>query len=187
MSWLDGFGLGGDHFRANIGMPENHPSGLIMFNRDPRNGKKKPDAYAGIVLDVSPGCSTVKIGDNVVFERWEWQQYDVDNEQIVARERDLIIVNNEPMPGYLIFRLEDLSPERTKLIVPHTYEKPKSPSLAGQVVASGVRDINIGENYIFQAMDSYQYHYGNGLMAFRVNRGAELLAQYDKQPILEVV
>lgn len=185
---MEGFSLGGDHFKASIALPANHPSGIILFNRDPRNGKKKPDAYAGIVLDASLGCRYVKIGDNVVFERWDWQQHDVDDEQIVARERDLIVVNDQPVPGYIIFQLEDLNPSKTSLVVPHTYEKPKSPSLCGMVMASGVKDVNPGERYIFQADDNcHQFHYGNGLMAFRVNRGADILAKYEKQPILEVV
>lgn len=187
MDFLEGKTLAGDHFKANIAFEENHPSGLVLFNRDPRRGKKKPDAYAGVVLDASPNCKYAKIGDNIVFERWDWQQFDLDDEKIIARERELIIVNDEPVPGYIIFQLEDLSPEKTKLIVPHTYEKPTAKTLAGKVLASGVESVLVGENYIFQRSDDYQFHYGDGRMAFRVNRGSDLLALYEKQAVLEVI
>lgn len=179
--------LSGDHFIASILLPEDHSSGIKLFNRDPRNVKKKPDAYAGKILEASSSCELVKVGDNVVFERWEWQQFNLDDARIVARERELIVINDQPAPGYIVFQLEDLNKPKINIILPDTIEKPKPHFLSGKVVASGVKDINIGENYIFQAMDSYQYHYGNGLMAFRVNRGADILARYDYFPVLEVV
>jgi co-chaperonin GroES (HSP10) len=186
-NWFDGYDLSGDHFKASIALPANHPSGIVLFNRDPRSAKKKPDAYAGVILDVSPGCEMVKIGDNVVFERWDWQQYDVDDEKIIARERDLVVVNDTPVPGYIIFRLEDLAEKKTEIIIPQTVDKPKHPTLAGIVVASGVKDILPGEGYIFEQYDQYQFYYGNGLMAFRVNRGADIIARYDREPVLEVI
>lgn len=179
MELLDGYSLGGDYFKASIALEGNHPSGITLLNKDPRSGKKKPDAYAGIILDVSSNCKLLKIGDNVVFERWDWQQFDLNEEQIAARERDLIVVNDEPVAGYIIFQIEDLNKKKTDLIIPQTIEKQKTATLFGKVVASGVKDVNVGERYIFEHMDSYQYYYGNGLMAFRVNRGAELIAKYE--------
>lgn len=189
MSWLDESILAGDHFLVKLAIPEKTESGLVIpdSTRDYRKKRDKPDAYAGIVLDVSPGCDWAKIGDNVVYERWSWQQFSLDSERMIARERDLIIINEQPVNGYIIFDLEDLSPIKANIALPQTLERPKPQVLSGKVVASGVRDINSGENYIFQRMDSYQFHYGDGRMAFRVNKGADILASYEKVPVLEVV
>lgn len=182
MSWYEdykgkGFSLGGTHFVVDISYSQP-TSGLILTNVDPRRQYRKPDAYAGKVLEVSSECRSVRIGDNIIFERWDWNQFNINEKLIVAREKELIIINEEPVSGYIIFKLEQ-EKETSKIFIPHTYKKERPKFLNGEVLASGVKDINVGEGYFFEAMDSYQYHYGDGRMAFRVNRGAALLIKYD--------
>jgi hypothetical protein len=180
MNVLEGFSLAGDHFIASISMPERDELGIIRWNRDPRKAKKKPDTYSGVVLEVSPSCQYVKVGDQVVFERWEWGQVNLDDDRILVAERDLIIINDVPYTGYLIFKLEDLSPRKENgVLLPQTHENSDKPALCGEVLASGVSDISPGEHYIFQRHDRNQYYYGDGRMAFRINRGADILAKYD--------
>lgn len=192
MFWLDGYpltSLAGDHFLADIALSSHSKAGIILPERDPRRQKKKPDAYAGKILDVSPWCERVKKDDLVVFERWDWQQEDARNERIIARERDLIIVNEKPCSDYIIFQLEDLSYIRPTLsqLIPQTMEKSKPAALAGVVISSSVDGYNEGERYIFQYMDSYQFHYGDGRVAFRYGKGADILAKYESTGVLEVV
>lgn len=180
MSFIDEITLAGDHFLVLLDIPEEQ-NGLIIpdSTKDYRKKRDKPDAYSGVVLDISPNCKHAKIGDNVVFERWDWQQVSVDDKRLVVRERDLIIVNEQPINGYIIFQTEDLSPIKTNVVLPGAYEKPKQAYLAGKVLASGVYGIEPGQNYIFERMDSYQFAYGDGRVAFRVNKGADLLASYE--------
>lgn len=179
IDYFDGFKLVGKNFKASIALPDNHPSGIVLFDKDPRKGKKRPDAYAGVVLDVGNSCDLVKIGDNVVIERWDWKQVDLPQEQIVAREKELLVVNDVPVNDCVIFQLEDLDFTTTKLIVPHTYEKPPKAALYGEVLASSYPGVLVGEKYIFEKLDSNQYHYGDGRMAFRVQGDWNLLAKYE--------
>jgi len=179
IDYMEGFTLAGPNFKASIALPDNHPSGIVLFDKDPRKGKKRPDAYAGVVLDVGSSCSLVKIGDNVVFERWDWKQLDLPQEQIVAREREILVVNDQPVNNVVIFQLEDLDFKTTQILVPHTYEKPPKAALFGKVVASDYVGVSVGERYIFEKLDSNQYYYGDGRMAFRVQGDWNLLAKYE--------
>lgn len=179
MNYLEGYKLSGPHFKASIALPENRPSGLKLLNNDPRSGKRRPDAYAGVIVDVGNRCDLVKIGDNVVFERWDWKQLDLDDSMIVSREKEVLIVNDEPVQNCVIFQLEDLDFKQTKLIIPHTYEKPPKLALFGKVLASAYSGVKINERYIFEKLDSNQYVYGDGRMAFRVQGDWNLLATYE--------
>lgn len=179
LNYLEGYKLSGPNFKASIALPDNHPSGIKLFNNDPRSGKKRPDAYAGIVMDTGSRCGLVKIGDNVVFERWDWKQVDLPDAMIVARERELLIINEQPVNNCVVFQIEDLDFKTTKLIIPHTYEKPPKASLFGKVLASSYSGVSIGERYVFEKLDENQYFYGDGRMAFRIQGDWNLLATYE--------
>lgn len=179
IDYFEGFKLSGPNFKASIALEQNHSSGIVLLNKDPRNGKKRPDAYAGIIMDVGSSCDLVKIGDNVVFERWDWKQVDLPDAMIVARERELLIVNEKPVMNCVIFELEDFELKNTKIIVPHTLEKPPKKSLFGKVIASSYNGVYPNDRYIFESLDSNQYYYGDGRMAFRIQGDWNLLATYE--------
>lgn len=176
---MEGFKLVGPNFKASIALPENHPSGIVLLSKDPRKKKDKPDAYAGVVLDVGDRCDLVKIGDNIVFDRWDWKQVDLPDAMILSREKELLVVNEKPVNDCVIFELEDFDYKSVHIIVPHTLDKPPKASLFGKVIASSYVGVLPGERYIFEKLDSNQYHYGDGRMAFRIQGDWNLLATYE--------
>lgn len=176
---LDGYRLCGPNFRASIAVETKHPTGIVLLNKDPRKVKNKPDAYAGIVLDTGDRCKLVKIGDNIVFERWDWKQVDLPNEMILSNEREVLVVNDVPVNDCVIFELEDFGHINTKIIVPQTLEKKQSAVLSGKVLSSSYHGILPGERYIFEKLDSNQYYYGDGRLAFRVQGDWNFLATYE--------
>ena len=116
------FKLAGDHFICNIAMDENLPGGLIAVERDPRNLKHKPDAYVARIEKIGPGCKHIRPGHKIVVERFDWLQYDLDDERIIAREIDVIILDNDlPAPGVAVVReiseKEELQ-QRSNLYIP---------------------------------------------------------------------
>lgn len=136
---LENFKLLGDHFICNIALPENDASGLARVYRDPRFLRVKPDAYVGIVESKGPGCRYVQEGQKVVLKRWVYNQHDVDEERIVARERELLILNDTtPAPGVAVMKIKPFQPS-AGVLIPQTL-KPKKPSCyEGEVIASNMQ------------------------------------------------
>lgn len=172
----------------NIAQPENSSAGLSVVNRDPRKQDYKPDAYVGVVEEIGPDCTLVKIGDQVVVERWEYSQFDIDEERLLVREIDILILQeSEPAPGIVVMQIE-LDEIKTSLIVPDTYQPESYKHYFGKIVASADPDVEVGKFAWVVKMDSYQYRIGNHTLVFRsmpdtiVMQGVEI-----KQPVLEVV
>jgi hypothetical protein len=171
----------------NVALPENSPAGLFLLERDPRKQRKKPDAYTGIVEEVAPGCVFVSPGDKIFFQRWEYTQENIDDERLIASEDELIVLQGErPAPGIIIIKLEDELPE-TELALPDTLRPKSRPSYNGQVICHsnhGMGELEglaaPGKWLIFQKSDSYQWRYGNGLVAIRVCKYFDVLAVYER-------
>ncbi len=181
--------LSGDHFCINIAAPENLANGLINPNRDPRKQRKKPDVYIGKVEEVSPRCRLVKVGDTVVVERWEWQQMNLDDERLVARERDLLVLDSDiPAPGIMVLQLA-VEKVKTELIVPDTYQAPKSMTYHGKVIATNANlgYGEVGEEVYVEASDYGQFRDGQGRLYFRTGKYANVLLRLKREPVLEVI
>lgn len=165
------FDLVGDHFVANISLPENHPGGLSVVERDPRKQDEKPDCYVGIVEAVGPDCRFLKVGDKVVFERWEYTQLDMDEERLIAREIDLVVMPDEkPAPNAVAFQiLDDRQAKYKELILPEM-------ALAGldvgyhfgKVTGSGCVDMSEGDFVWVMKMDSNQFRVGRHTVVCRL-------------------
>lgn len=165
-----------DHFLLNIAMDENLPGGLTAVERDPRKFRIKLSAYVGRVEEVAPTCKLVKVGDKVVVERWEYDQLDIDDERIIAREDQLLILGNQtPAPGVIIFKLFDQTKPVTNLTLPETLSLPEPMSYSGMVMASAREAYEPGEILWFQKSDKGQFRYGDNMMAFRDNGYAEIM------------
>ncbi len=185
--------LTGRKFLANIAQPENFPSGLININPDPRKQKKKPDVFVGIVEEVGSGCIFVKPGQKVSFRRWEWEQFNVDDERIIADETDLIIIgDNEPAPGIIVLDLIDHLP-KTGLSLPDTIRPEKTRTYKGEIVAFSsyligheLKDlIDVGKILVFERSDSKQWTYGGGRIAIKVCSYFEIIAIGEKCSICQ--
>lgn len=168
--------LNSDHFLANIALDENLPGGLTAVMRDPRKQRVKPAAYVGKIEEVAATCRLVKPGDKVVFERWDYDQFDVDDERIIARENQLLILDGEtPAPGVIVFKLVDQSTPKTTLALPPGVDHKKLNTYCGMVLASAVDKYEPGEMLWFQKGDMGQFMYADGRMAFRDNGYADIL------------
>lgn len=186
--------LTGHHFLINIAVPENTSNGLFVLEKDPRKFKRKPDCYVGVVEEVGSDCFLVKPGDKIVFRRWEWEQYNVDDERLIAEETDLLVLASEvPAPGVIIVRTISDAP-KTSLFVPQNIRQEKKPSIRGEVVAHSeyslgeLKGIDIkGKVIHFQRSDTNQWTYGNGLMAIKVCSYFEILAIEERVPELTVI
>jgi hypothetical protein len=170
--------LAGDHFLANIALDEKIDGRIVAVQRDPRKARIKPAAYVGVIEEVGAGCRLVKPGDRVVIERWTYEQVDVDDERLVARERDLLILNDSaPAPHVLVLQIIDDKGPMTTLALPDSCQVRVLPSYCGMVVASSDRFAEPGEILWVEKSDMGQFSYGNGLMAFRNNGRAQILAR----------
>lgn len=182
--------LTGRHFLVNIALEENSPGGIFMINRDPRKQPRKPDVYVGVVEEVGPDCFLVKPGDKVSFKRWEWQQYDIDDERLVAREKDLVILGGEiPAPGMIVVKL--IEPKvKTSLALPDTMRRPSTPTLKGEVLALSPWSlgymkgkVEVGQVLIFQKSRDDQWRYPDGRMVLKVSNYFEICAVAEKCPV----
>lgn len=192
MKIIDGreVSLTGSHFLVNIALPEFDSSGIKVVNRDPRKARIKPSCYVGKIEEVGPRCSYAKVGDTVVFERWQWQQMDVDDERMVVREKDLIVFGESlPMPGVLVINLEDHETPRTTIALPSLNYTPKPrPYYCGVVErlplnidfirVEGV-EIRVGDKIYIEKYEVGQYRDGQGRLFFRIGSGADILAKIE--------
>lgn len=161
------FVLDGDHLVVHIAIPENSPGGLAVVNRDPRKQEYKPDAYVGIVEKVGPDCELVAPGDKIVFERWEYSQHDVDEERILIREVDVLILGDkQPAPGIVAIQVLDVD-VKTDLVVPDTVREAPSKYWFGRCTASGSESVQPGQFVWARKMDSYQYRLAKYTVVFR--------------------
>lgn len=161
------FQLDGDHLIVNIALPENLPAGLVAVNRDPRKAEYKPDAYVGIVEHIGPDCTLVAVGDKVVFERWEYSQHDIDEERIMIRQVDVLVLKGEqPAPGIIAIQVLDTD-VKTDLVVPDTIQEAPSKYWFGRVTATGSESVEVGQLVWAMKMDSYQYRLAKHTVVFR--------------------
>lgn len=169
------FRLCADWLIIDISLPENM-GGLTVVERDPRKAKYKPAAYVGTVVEEGPQCKHVVRGDKVVFQRWEYSQFDVDEAHIAIREVDLLTVNNECAPRYIAMQVYDPLAD-TKLILDpeiirelHSREK----FYFGKIISLGPdrenkdsEELKEGDLIWVHKMDDYQFKIGQHTLVFR--------------------
>ncbi len=162
----ESFQIDGDFLIVNIALPENL-GGLAVVNRDPRKTDYRPDVYVGVVEKIGPECELVGVGDKIVFERWEYSQHDVDEERVMIREVDVLILKDEaPAPGIVAIQVLD-EDVKTDLIVPDTAYKKDLKYWFGRVMASGTDEVAVGQFVWARKMDSYQYRRAQHTVIFR--------------------
>ncbi len=166
------FKLYGDHFICNVALDENLPGGLVNVSRDPRKQKYKPDTYVARVERVSPDCKMVRPGDKVVIERFDWLQYDLDEERLIAREVDVVILGDDkPAPGIaVLLELTEVEKVQVKIYVPDSTiqtEKRERNYIHGQVIHSAVTDLKVGNLVWMYKKDRDQWRLGRSLVIFR--------------------
>lgn len=153
---------------VNISQPENTETGLSVVNRDPRKQDFKPDAYVGVVESIGPSCESVKVGDRVVVERWEYSQHDIDEERLLVREIDVLILSGGvPASGTVVLQMEP-DVVNTSLVVPDTYRPESLLHYFGKVSASADSDVEVDTFLWVSKSDSYQYRIGQHTLVFRV-------------------
>lgn len=167
----------GKHFIANIALDETLPGGLTAIKRDPRTLRLKMDAYVGRVERTGPGCTLVKVGDTVVIERWSYQQHDLDDERLIARERDVLVLAGEvPAPGVAVLQLEKREPPKVAgLVTPDTVTVAPPVFYFGRCCASRHSMLEEGKLYWIEKRDWGQFKTPAGLLAFRVDKDAVLM------------
>ena len=164
----EGLTLNADWLIVKIALSKE-VGGLVMLNTDPRKQRRKPDAYVGEVIETGPRCIYVKVGDRVVFQRWEFSQFDLNEEDIMIRELDLLTINDRCAPEYMAVQVYD--PFRTTQVilsdeVKHSMDDSKT--LFGKVISIGVqtkneetKEIQEGDFIWFNKFD-YQFRIGSG-------------------------
>lgn len=166
------FELSGDHFLGNIQLPENTSGGLVAIERDPRRLENKPDCYVAVVEKVGPDCTFVKPGDKIVLERWEYEQFDVDESRLVAREIDgLIFQDEKPAPNTFALQVlnRHLQKYREKLIIPEAVFADPERWFFGKVSSSSYSEVEVGNFVWVSKMDSGQFNLGEFTVVVRVS------------------
>lgn len=182
--------LTGTKFLVNIVLPEKLPSGLVNVQRDPRKQRLKPACYIGIVEEVGNRCQ-VKVGARVIVERWEWTQQNVDDERMIADERELMMMDDvTPAPGVMVMQLISKKEISSSLFVPETIRFEKPPYFHGEIIASSANPElgEIGEEVFVEAYETGQFGDDSGRFFFRTNKVALVLMRLkrDKKPELQL-
>ncbi len=165
--WNKDFKLLGDHCLVNIASKEE-TKGLTVLSSDPRKWRIKPDAYVGTVEEVGTRCSLVQPGDKVVIERWEYKQFNVDDERIIGNASQIMIVNEKPAPGVVVMHLVNQLP-KTNLVLPENVikrEKKKSLLYCGRVLASASKTVSPGDVAWVERRERHQYQMADGRFVF---------------------
>lgn len=165
--------LRGDWFDVDIILPEETESGLKIIVRDPVNSERKPDCYEGTVREVSLDCIKVKIGDNVVFTRWEYSQWHMAEGRLTVRETDLVVVNGRCVNEHIAVKLHEPFKRNEELILVETRKAPEK-NFWGQVIDADLssknkdtKDLKEGDIILFQYMSDYQYRVGKHTVVFK--------------------
>lgn len=173
----DGIELTGDHFLLNIFLSEHSSPGIINLIRDPRKLDIQPDTYTGTIEEVSKECKLVKVGDVVVIERWQYGQWDYDDQRIVAREVDLLILKEEKAaPG--VTAIQIVEAKKTDLVLPDGVRSlEESKFYFGRVQSTALDSVeldgapSLGEgDFVFIQKGEYQYRRGEHTVVFRCRR-----------------
>ncbi len=186
--------LYGRHFLVNIALPENLPHGSLSVVKDPRQLRHKLAAYVGIVEETGDKCFLVKPGDKVVVKRWEWQQQNVDEERMIVREVDLIVLDGgAPAPGIIIMKLLR-DQVKTNLLMPDGFRQPKPQCLKGEVLRYSkhlmgeLKGKEMGGKILhFERSDDDQWAYGDDRIAIRVSPYFQILAIQEREVELHVI
>lgn len=163
----ENFKLHGKNFILNIQLP-GIMDGIITVNRDPRKLRIKPQAYAGLVEKVGDGCTKVKPGDRVIVERFSWIQINVDDERIIASEKDLLILGNGvPNNGIgVIDIIEDQKPVSATLNT-DAIAVPTKEYIFGSICACSSNVFKKGDLAWIAKSDRDQWNIGSTKFAFR--------------------
>lgn len=186
----------GTNFVLNICQPENTPGGIFVTNRDPRRQRVKLDAYVGVVEETGGSCKLVQPGMRVVIKRWEYKQHDLDDERIIAQERELLILNDTtPAPNVVVMNIIVDKP-KTNLTLPQTLIPKKLAFHYGEVIASNClfdgELIKPGDLLWVERRDRDQFLQGANRLVFKdtpdVWNGASPILMIGKKiPMLQVV
>ena len=189
----DSFKLYGDHFICNIVLDENLPGGLISVNRDPRKRRKKLDAYVARVERIGPSCKSIKPGDKIVVERFDWLQYDLDDERIIARETDVLILASD-IPAKGVFVLKEINAlqekaEKSSLYIPEEgfISKMEREIYFGKVIFSNEAKLNSeviesGQFIWVRKSERNQFRLGKDLIVIRATEEDVLMIGSNQEP-----
>jgi len=168
----EGFKLIGRKFVVNISRP-SEAAGITVINRDPRKERYIPDAFPGVVEEVSEGCQLVRPGDRVVVQRFKWTQMDLDDQRLIASEKHLLIFGeNLAAPGVCVMQLSKYVTQEQdlKLIVPDSViekKKRKTSYYYGRVISSGIFDIEPDMLLWVEKRETGQYFLNPEVLIFR--------------------
>lgn len=192
MNWPENYQLVGDSLIVDIGLPEE-VSGLSLVNRDPRKTDMKPDCYVGDVKEVGARCKLVKVGDKVVFSRWQYSQSDLDDSRICIREVDLVIVNERCVNGFIAVKLYNPF-QKTEQLIQVEGRRNTPRYFWGQIIDidrntknTETKDLKTDDIILFQHMDDYQYYVGRHTMVFKNLYDVPLLVLTSLEQKLEVI
>ena len=165
----ENFKLTGKNFLANIAMPPvDSATGLTGTMRDPRKMRLKPDAYMAIVEQVGDKCKKVRVGDRIVVERWTWLQLDVDEERILASEKDVLILNDDtPNDGISVIEMiQDQKMKSENLQLEHIREGEKQ-YIFGKIVNCPSGIFKQGDLVWLAKYDRNQWQLGKNRFVFK--------------------
>lgn len=172
--------LFGPHFVADVRVPENASSNLILPSTDWRNRDDKPDVYVGKVEQVGDGCQWVKEGNKVAFLRWDYtsQSIDVGEGKLLVHEKDVMILGEtETAPG--IVAINVLEKDSGIQIPDWVKMNNEASTLIGQVIASGWQctedcmeygcrkeHVAVNDIVVFRRIPEVQYRLGSNTIIF---------------------
>jgi co-chaperonin GroES (HSP10) len=172
LNWPENYKLISDALIADIQLPPEDENGIILLNRDPRKQEVLPDCYTGKVLEVGTQCKLVKVGDEIVFQRWQYSQSDLDDTRVCLREIDLVVVNEKCVNGYAACQVFDPFAKTHQLTFPGRRERPRY--YYGKVIDidpysknPDTKDVKAGDIVLFQHMDQEQFWVGKHTKVFK--------------------
>lgn len=180
--------LSGDHFLVNIALPAIE-NGMVRVNRDPRKLRMKLPCYEGTVVEIGTRCRLVKPGDRVVFERWQWQQMDVDDELMIARERDLMVINDTtPAPNVIVIQLPEEKKLPLNLLSVDKFNYVRPATYCGTVIATSANPEmgQVGEEIYVESYDYGQFVDSQRRLFFRTDKVALVLLRLERTNVLEL-
>ena len=163
------FKVDGRHFIANIYLSAMDPvTDMIRpdSHRDPRKLRIKPKVYRGVIEEAGDLCKEIKKGDEVLIERWDYIQINVDEQRILCHEKDVLVVSNKPLTGVAVLGLiEDQKPKSESLNLDPVEELDKE-YYFGQVLVDTDRFKK--SDYLWLAkLERDQFKMGENILIFR--------------------
>jgi len=142
---------------------------------------------------VGPKCKNIKPGDKVVVERFDWLQYDLDDERIIARETDVLILASDiPAKGVFVLKEINALKEKTKdssLYIPEEgfISKMEREIYFGKVIFSNEAKLNMevieaGQFIWVRKSERNQFRLGKDLIVIRATEEDVLMLGSHNEP-----